>query len=529
MTRVAARLHAQASTLACAIDKRVRAVTLTGDRCTLRFANGQEALGTVKGDITELVLAALGHTDFRGIRSGLGDLLEATSGVTNGAAEFASFDGGAVVTLHSGAGSTRAFTLIRDASLVAPPYPADEFARVHPRRLTERAPGRALAPLPVAVWQRRAAEMLGALHRRAPEELFALPPLMVVMGLTDRCNHRCPFCFRQRDPAYAVSALPVFTDANITRTILSLAEAGVRAVRLCGEGEDTTHPYYLKYLLLARACGLSVMQITNGSNLRTIAPVIARCTAFLRVSINGWNARAYARNHGLHSLNAFERVLDGVHAVAQERATLSPGGTAICISSVIADGSFRADEFAMVMATTRADVAVLKADRECSRASTGDMVRLRIHGGKEASPSIHPETAGNSPNLLVLLEQCRSRCPDAFREAPGPLIEQSRDWITDLRLGCVLRYLRVEIERFELFNCSLLHESYGTLAARTLERAWRSSERKTGIARDRDRAPVLCANCGWGDLFRLANHFFDEGIAIDGLPPAMSYGERPWC
>ena len=88
---------------------------------------------------------------------------------------------------------------------------------------------------------------------------------MIVSGITDKCNQRCPFCFRHTDPSYTLSDGTVFTRDNILTFAAEVAESGTAGIRLCGEGEDTLHKDYLDFLLLLRAAGVNILQITNGT------------------------------------------------------------------------------------------------------------------------------------------------------------------------------------------------------------------------------------------------------------------------
>lgn len=515
MTREIARMATTAAHLARGIDQQVVVLECVRGRSLFQFADGSSAVAEV-GDLTLLLLAALGNDAYRGARRGVRRLLESAGG-GEGAAELVVSAGEVRVLLKTPKGTT-AHSLTIDRTRLDGRYPTHEFASPPGPRLTSRAAGRALAPLPAHVFQERAGRILAALRRDDREELFSLPPLMVVMGLTDRCNHRCGFCFRQRDPTYRPSDGGVFTDANVTCALLDLAECGVRALRLCGEGEDSLHPHYMKYLLLARATGMGVMQITNGTHLRPLAPLVARCVRFLRVSVNGWTPEQYARSHGLRSADAFGEVVDALRAVN------AFNGPTTCVSTVVTDDGFEPDAFERLMAATGAHLAVLKEDRECSRASDGGLVRLAVHGGARAAAGHRKATPG-SWGFESLRVACRTRRPDALATPDGPLFEPP-DWIASLGLGCVLRYLRAELERLEMYNCSLLHDFYGDLRSTPAAAAWDSPGRRAGVALDARRSPVLCPSCGWGDLFRLMNHYFDRDISQHGVPgPIHPSGE----
>jgi len=479
-----------------------------------------------------VVLAALAHDNLRGIRLGLGQLLQYLETGQASSVSLHLVDRSSVLVTVSAPAGAAHFVLKRFPEQVAAPYVREEYGSFAVDTITHGPPGRALAPLHSSAFRERARLIIEKLCAGDREGLLALPPMMMVMGITDYCNQKCPFCFRQRDPAYEVTTGDIFTNDNLTTLFLNLAEGGVQSLRLCGEGEDTIHPQYMKFILMARVAGMNLMQITNGTRLENLAPLMARCIDFLRVSINGWTEEDYAQKHGVSSTRTFHSVINGLKKVVQEKQQLTSRIPTICISTVLTPADcrrYRPEDFHRLIDYTGADLAILKQDLECSRVQGEGLVRLRVHAEKHASmaatestsgkqrclPSPTEGRAGDAEVFKRFVQECRVLCPDAFSDrkylAASPLPRQ-RDWISELGLGCILRYIRAEVERLELYNCSQLHDFYGDLRFLSLREAWHSPAREAGIAQDVKRPAVLCPTCGWGDFFRIMNFFLNEAV-----------------
>ncbi len=511
--------------LALLIDNQVQSLSLTEGRYKVEFLDGRvETMGRVYRPVI-MTLAAMANDNLRGVRSNLGHLLNVVEASEPSAIIFRNIDSVRVlITVRSPTGE-RCMTLHRNPKAIAPPYDSEEFGRISRLKITDQAPGRALSPLPASVFRERARLLVDRVLAGDRDGLLALPPLMIVMGITDYCNHKCPFCFRERDPFYQRTDGNIFTENNLTNLFLNLAEGGVQSIRLCGEGEDTIHPQYLKFILMARVAGINLMQITNGTMLKRLAPIIVRCVDFLRVSINGWTEEAYQQKHGLASSDVFCRVIDGLQEVSREKKALTTNRPqTTCISTVLTEEDlfeYRPEDFCKLFNSSDANLAILKTDGECSRTKDGRLVRLKVH--EDNSQSIDVSSCLSLSNgqdaFNNLLLRCRDICPQAFNylEQVDVSLHSQKDWITELELGCVLRYIRAELERFELYNCTQLHDYYGDLRLQNITTAWRSQTRQRGIAQDIKRPTVICPGCGWGDLFRIMNFFINEEISASHI------------
>lgn len=511
------------------IDKQVERIVFNDSQCNIYFVEKTSLCASLNYPPSIMLLATLAHDKLRGIRSGLGVLLLCLESSQVISISFQLLNETEIRIEVETKDGDRQFILQRIPESISPPYNKDEFKSISDTRITNQSPGRSLSPLTLSAFHKRSMLILERLWEGDIKGLLELPPMMVVMGITDFCNHHCPFCFREKDPLYEKTKGDIFTNDNLTNVFLNLSEGNVQAIRLCGEGEDTIHPQYIKFILMARVAGINLMQITNGSTLEKLAPLMVRCIDFLRISINGWNEEQYQKKHGLPSSNTYFKVLNGLKIVNREKELLPNRDVTVCLSTVLTDEdclNYDPEDFRQIFTASEADVAILKLENECSRKTGGGSVRLKVHEDKLLDKSgkflnlfqISPlSTIINSNDrqdaFKRLLNECKTVVPQAF----GSQTEDAahiRDWITELNLGCILRYIRVELERLQLYNCSVLHEFYGDLRAMSINDAWQSQARASGIKNDIQRPSVICPTCGWGDLFNVMNYFFDKEISL---------------
>ena len=144
-------------------------------------------------------------------------------------------------------------------------------------------------------------------------------PITVELDMTNRCNHKCPQCvvnyFRVADNGSL--------SKNLARDIvLQLAKNKVRGLIFTGGGEPLCNPYTLETVELAKAKGLDLGFITNGSlfNEKSIKTVLKNCT-WLRVSLDAASAKVFMASHGLEG-NEFERVIDNIRLLASAKQKL---------------------------------------------------------------------------------------------------------------------------------------------------------------------------------------------------------------
>jgi radical SAM protein with 4Fe4S-binding SPASM domain len=96
---------------------------------------------------------------------------------------------------------------------------------------------------------------------------------------------------------------------------------GGRAVTFCGSGECTIHPGYAAISADARAAGLRIGLITNGSmlHLPALAECVAATHAWVRIGMNAGTAATFARiTH--HTPETFDRLLGAIRGLREAAA-----------------------------------------------------------------------------------------------------------------------------------------------------------------------------------------------------------------
>jgi MoaA/NifB/PqqE/SkfB family radical SAM enzyme len=143
-------------------------------------------------------------------------------------------------------------------------------------------------------------EKLDSLPKESKE---ILPPVHVRIKPTNVCAHSCWYC------AYKVDNLQLGQDMvtrdsipleKMLQIIDDLDDMGVKAVTFSGGGD----PFHYKHLLQAAkalaASSMSFASLTNGARLTgEVSEVFSEAATWLRVSIDGWDAKSYAHYRGV--------------------------------------------------------------------------------------------------------------------------------------------------------------------------------------------------------------------------------------
>jgi Fe-coproporphyrin III synthase len=158
------------------------------------------------------------------------------------------------------------------------------------------------------------------------------PPVHVRIKPTNVCNHGCWFCAYRSD-AVSLGGDMVVRDRiprdRMREIVDDLIEMGVEAVTFSGGGEPLIYPYIVETVERLAAGGIKIGALTNGSMLRgKVADAFARHATWLRISIDGWDGRSYARSRQV-SEDEFDNVLGNLTAFAARKAPCSLGASVI--------------------------------------------------------------------------------------------------------------------------------------------------------------------------------------------------------
>ena len=142
-------------------------------------------------------------------------------------------------------------------------------------------------------------------------------PVTVEIDLTNACNHRCSFCFYAEHLAADRSSL---STELIKERLTEMKALGTRGVSFTGGGEPMLHKDFVSIIEHARAIGLDIGLITNGSAItpRNVESLV-RSLTWVRVSMAGGDAPSYSKVQGV---DHFQRVISNLALLSDTRKRL---------------------------------------------------------------------------------------------------------------------------------------------------------------------------------------------------------------
>ncbi len=130
----------------------------------------------------------------------------------------------------------------------------------------------------------------------------AFYPKEVTIELTDVCNYRCPFCYRD------AKSIGRYITTEKVKNIEKMLRAKVRSILLTG-GEPTLHPNYQEYIGLFSKTA-EVYMISNGSVLYLHDPKMLKKLTHIQFSIYGCDDDEYKKMTGIH--DGFSRLVKSI-------------------------------------------------------------------------------------------------------------------------------------------------------------------------------------------------------------------------
>ena len=143
-------------------------------------------------------------------------------------------------------------------------------------------------------------------------------PVTIEIDLTNRCNHRCSFCYNSDFFKRDKSSL----DPHVLIERLKEAyELGTKGIGFTGGGEPMMHKDFVEILKKTRQVGFDVGLITNGSliNEKNIDDLIKNLQ-WIRISMGGGNKNAYMKIQGV---DHFERVVFNIKLLSKRKKELN--------------------------------------------------------------------------------------------------------------------------------------------------------------------------------------------------------------
>jgi Fe-coproporphyrin III synthase len=173
---------------------------------------------------------------------------------------------------------------------------------------------------------------------RFPERLSALAegrlaaPAHVRIKPTNVCNHSCYFCAYRNDGLSLGEGMVVrdrIPREKMREIVEDLVAMQVAAVTFSGGGEPLLYPHLVETIEALAAGGVRIGALTNASRLTgRAAEAFAAHGTWLRVSIDGWDGRSYARYRRVRE-DEFERVLANLAAFAARGSACALGASMI--------------------------------------------------------------------------------------------------------------------------------------------------------------------------------------------------------
>jgi len=138
-------------------------------------------------------------------------------------------------------------------------------------------------------------------------------PYHLSVGLTNRCNHRCRWCYAEYNRGTDLDI-----DVDVLMRALDDAVAwGLKAVTMIGEGESPLHAEFVRAVRDMVDRGLDIGLFTNGSRLDgDRAEILAEHATFVRISLD---AATPETHHACHGTRDFDRIIGNIGQMVRLR------------------------------------------------------------------------------------------------------------------------------------------------------------------------------------------------------------------
>jgi radical SAM protein with 4Fe4S-binding SPASM domain len=153
----------------------------------------------------------------------------------------------------------------------------------------------------------------------------AAGPFYVTIDVTRRCNLRCLGCrfhSPEMKPASDSGGMQDVPYELVLRLCDQLRSLGAWRLLLIGEGEPLLHPRIIDIISAAKAAGLEVFLVTNGTLLdeKMACALVASGLDKIQVSLWASSPDDYQRNHPGTPATMFDRVVRGVQLLSSQKS-----------------------------------------------------------------------------------------------------------------------------------------------------------------------------------------------------------------
>lgn len=139
-------------------------------------------------------------------------------------------------------------------------------------------------------------------------------PITLEVDLTNRCNHRCSFCYYAEHISQNKDSLD---SSVLKKSLLEARHLGTKAISFTGGGEPMLHKDYFEIIKYTKELGFDVGTITNGSAIQARnADILLDSLQWIRFSVAGGDRESY---HKVQGVDQFERVITNLRLLVQKK------------------------------------------------------------------------------------------------------------------------------------------------------------------------------------------------------------------
>ncbi|MBD1173032.1 radical SAM protein [Pelagibacterales bacterium SAG-MED03] len=151
-------------------------------------------------------------------------------------------------------------------------------------------------------------------------------PIHITIGLTNFCNHKCPWCYinwnqsgqqSKRSGTNKPPPKPIQADLKIVEALREAKEMGLKAVTIVGDGEPTLHKNFNYIIDEIKKLKIDIGIFSNMSfKKKEIFDSFLKNFFFVRCSIDAANKAGHQRGH---MSNDFDLVVDNIKKLVRLR------------------------------------------------------------------------------------------------------------------------------------------------------------------------------------------------------------------
>lgn len=146
-------------------------------------------------------------------------------------------------------------------------------------------------------------------------------PIMIEIDTTNKCNHNCSFCAGNRKENFAELKI------DFLKNIIDQISPFCKGLVFTGGGEPLINKDTIKAIKYSRLKKIDVALITNGNLITkdSAKKIIKNCT-WVRVSVDGVNAKEYSNNRGIGE-DKFNLLLENIRLLVKYKKELKSNCT----------------------------------------------------------------------------------------------------------------------------------------------------------------------------------------------------------